>query len=59
MWEFYLTGAEMAFRYDDQAVFQIQLTKRLGTLPLTRDYMIEAERRMTFAGAEPRPMRVA
>ena len=59
MWEFYLTGAEMAFRHDDQAVFQIQLTKRLGTLPLTRDYMIEAERRMTFAGAEPRPMRVA
>jgi cyclopropane-fatty-acyl-phospholipid synthase len=42
MWEFYLAGAEMAFRYDRQVVFQIQLAKRIGTLPLTRDYMSDA-----------------
>jgi cyclopropane-fatty-acyl-phospholipid synthase len=59
MWEFYLAGAEMAFRYDDQVVFQVQLTKRLETLPLTRDYMIEAERRMTLTEPESRPIRVA
>ncbi|HEX3651266.1 MAG TPA: cyclopropane-fatty-acyl-phospholipid synthase family protein [Rhizomicrobium sp.] len=59
MWEFYLAGAEMAFRYDDQVVFQVQVTRRLETLPLTRDYMIEAERRMHSAEVEPRPVRVA
>ena len=59
MWEFYLAGAEMAFRYDDQVVFQVQLARRLETLPMTRDYVIEAERKMTFAETEPRPIRVA
>jgi cyclopropane-fatty-acyl-phospholipid synthase len=39
MWEFYLAGAEMAFRYQGQMVFQMQLTKRVDALPLVRDYM--------------------
>ena len=41
MWEFYLAGAEMAFRYQGQVVFQLQFAKRVDTLPLSRDYMIE------------------
>ncbi|HWC62720.1 MAG TPA: cyclopropane-fatty-acyl-phospholipid synthase family protein [Rhizomicrobium sp.] len=41
MWEFYLAGAEMAFRHEKQVVFQIQITKRVDALPLTRDYMME------------------
>ncbi|MGH6828289.1 MAG: class I SAM-dependent methyltransferase [Rhizomicrobium sp.] len=41
MWEFYLAGAEMAFRHDRQVVFQIQIAKRVDSLPLTRDYMSE------------------
>ncbi len=41
MWEFYLTGSELAFRHWDQMVFQIQLAKRLDTVPLTRDYIYE------------------
>ena len=49
MWAFYLAGAEMAFRHDGQAVFQIQLARRQDALPLTRDYMIDAERTMRFA----------
>ena len=44
MWEFYLAGAEMSFRYARNVVFQFQLTKRLDALPVTRDYMLEAER---------------
>ncbi|MBV9993080.1 MAG: class I SAM-dependent methyltransferase [Alphaproteobacteria bacterium] len=40
MWEFYLAGAEMGFRNQGLMVFQIQLAKRVDTLPLTRDYMI-------------------
>lgn len=59
MWEFYLAGSEMAFRHDNEVVFQVQLAKRQETLPLTRDYMLDAERTMPFAGAEPRPIRVA
>lgn len=48
MWEFYLASAEMSFRYDHLAVFQFQLTKRLDTLPLTRDYMLDSERTARF-----------
>ena len=45
MWEFYLAASEAAFRYQNLMVAQIQLTKRLGTLPLTRDYIpLEEER---------------
>ena len=43
MWEFYLIGSEMAFRYGGHAVFQIQLTRQLATVPLTRDYIATAE----------------
>jgi cyclopropane-fatty-acyl-phospholipid synthase len=39
MWEFFLAGSEMAFRYQGQVVFQLQLSKRIDTLPLTRNYM--------------------
>ena len=39
MWEFFLVGAEMDFRYLGTMVFQIQLAKNIRSLPLTRDYM--------------------
>jgi cyclopropane-fatty-acyl-phospholipid synthase len=41
MWEFYLALCEIGFRYRTMVVFQIQLTKRIETLPTTRDYMCE------------------
>lgn len=41
MWEFYLAASENAFRYQDMMVFQVQITKRLETLPLTRAYMFD------------------
>ena len=61
MWEFYLAGSEMAFRHDGQAVFQIQLAKRVDALPATRDYRLETERTRRVAGTErmPRPSRAA
>jgi cyclopropane-fatty-acyl-phospholipid synthase len=43
MWEFYLTACEMGFRYGKQMVFQMQLTHRPDTLPITRGYMAKAE----------------
>jgi len=39
MWDFYLTGSEIAFRHGELMIAQLQLEKRLGTVPLTRDYM--------------------
>lgn len=44
MWDFYLAGSEAAFRWQDLMVFQIQIAKANDTLPLTRDYIGEAER---------------
>jgi cyclopropane-fatty-acyl-phospholipid synthase len=41
MWEFYLAGAELGFRYGGHMVFQIQVAKRVGTLPITRNYMLD------------------
>ena len=49
MWEFYLASAEAAFRYEDLAVFQIQLSKRNDVIPVTRDYISQHEK----AAAQP------
>jgi cyclopropane-fatty-acyl-phospholipid synthase len=43
MWEFYLVGCEMSFRYMGQMVFQMQIAKNLDAVPLTRDYMFTTE----------------
>jgi cyclopropane-fatty-acyl-phospholipid synthase len=42
-WEFYLASSEAAFRYQLLVVFQLQVAKRIETVPLTRDYIIAAE----------------
>ena len=39
IWEFYLTGSEMKFKWGDQVVFQFQLTKELKSTPITRNYI--------------------
>jgi len=39
MWEFYLVGCEMTFKWSDQVVFQFQLTKNFKSTPITRDYI--------------------
>ncbi len=52
MWEFYLAGSEMAFRYQGHVVFQLQLAKRADTLPLTRDYMMPMRDRKSSRSLE-------
>jgi cyclopropane-fatty-acyl-phospholipid synthase len=47
MFEFYLCGAELAFRRQHQMVFQIQLARRQEAAPLTRTYIEADERRHT------------
>ena len=39
MWEFYLAGAELGFRYGTQMVMQFQLARRVEAVPITRDYL--------------------
>jgi len=43
MFEFYLAGSEYTFRHGDHMNWQLQLTRDRATLPLTRDWMAEAE----------------
>lgn len=44
MWEFYLRSCEAEFRFGNIMVFQMQLTKSINALPVTRDYISERER---------------
>jgi len=60
MWEFYLASSEMAFREQNLMVFQIQLTKRQGVTPMTRDYIAREEQRLrALEGKQRQPLRLA
>ena len=43
MWQFYLAGATVTFRYGGMGNYQIQYIRDRNALPITRDYMAEAE----------------
>jgi cyclopropane-fatty-acyl-phospholipid synthase len=60
MWEFYLAASEMTFRHCGMMVFQLQLTRRQGVVPITRDYIGREEQRLRAleGGARP-PLRLA
>ncbi len=51
MWEFYLACSEMSFRKQNMMNFQIQLAKRQGVVPMTREYIAREEAKLR--GAEP------
>jgi len=53
MWQFYLAGAEAAFRHGGLVNFQIQYVKRRDALPITRDFMYEEEARLREADVAP------
>jgi cyclopropane-fatty-acyl-phospholipid synthase len=55
MWEFYLAASEQSFREQAMMNFQIQLTKRQGVVPMTRDYIARNERRLRDAEGEQHP----
>jgi cyclopropane-fatty-acyl-phospholipid synthase len=60
MWEFYLASSEMAFRESDMVVFQIQMAKRKGVVPQTRDYIGREETRLRALEASySAPLRLA
>lgn len=43
MWEFYLAGSEISFRYDELFIFQIQIAKHQFAVPDNRNYIAERE----------------
>jgi len=43
IWELYLAGSEAAFLREGLVVFQLQLAKKLNSVPVTRDYIGRAE----------------
>jgi cyclopropane-fatty-acyl-phospholipid synthase len=49
MFEFYLSGSELAFRRGGHMVFQIQLGARQDAVPLTRDYLYAGAGRIGVA----------
>jgi cyclopropane-fatty-acyl-phospholipid synthase len=55
MWEFYLAASEMSFREGAMMVFQLQLTKRQGVVPMTRDYIMHEEARLRARERGSRP----
>jgi cyclopropane-fatty-acyl-phospholipid synthase len=50
-----LAASEMSFREQNMMNFQIQLTRRQGVVPMTRDYIGREELRLRGAEGERRP----
>ncbi|MDE5441797.1 methyltransferase domain-containing protein [Bradyrhizobium sp. CSA207] len=55
MWEFYLAASEMTFRKQGMMNFQIQLTRRQGVIPMTRDYITREEARLRAIEGDAKP----
>jgi cyclopropane-fatty-acyl-phospholipid synthase len=53
MWEFYLAGAEAAFRHGGMVNWQLQYVKRRDAIPMTRDYMYEEAERLRASDEPP------
>jgi cyclopropane-fatty-acyl-phospholipid synthase len=53
MWQFYLAGAEAAFRFGGLVNWQLQYVKQRDAIPMTREYMDEEERRLRASEEAP------
>ena len=53
MWEFYLAGGIVMFESGSACNYQVQYVRDRSALPISRDYMLEAERRYRELGGEP------
>jgi cyclopropane-fatty-acyl-phospholipid synthase len=53
MWEFYLAGGIVMFESGAACNYQVQYIRDRRALPITRDYMLETERRYREMGIEP------
>ena len=53
MWEFYLAGGVVAFEAGSMCNYQLQYVRDRNSLPITRDYMAEAEQRYRKPSTAP------
>ena len=53
MWEYYLAGGIVMFEDGAACNYQVQYIRERRALPITRDYIAEAEARYRKIGAEP------
>ncbi len=54
MWEFYLAASESAFRWQNMNVFHIQIAHKQEAVPLTRNYIEAAEKRLKRLDSAPK-----
>jgi cyclopropane-fatty-acyl-phospholipid synthase len=47
MWTYYLAGSAVSFRYGGMVNYQLQFARDRHALPITRDYMADAERALS------------
>jgi len=52
-WQFYLAGAEQAFRNEDMVNFHLQTVKHQSALPMTRDYIAAEAARLMASDPVP------
>jgi cyclopropane-fatty-acyl-phospholipid synthase len=57
MWEFYLAGGIVMFETGAACNYQVQYLRNRNALPITRDYMLETERRYRELAGKPVPAR--
>jgi len=53
MWEYYLAGGIVMFESGAACNYQVQYVRDRNALPITRDYMLETERRYRAAASAP------
>ncbi|MET0179422.1 MAG: cyclopropane-fatty-acyl-phospholipid synthase family protein [Novosphingobium sp.] len=53
MWQYYLAGAEQAFRHGTMVNWQLQYVKRRDAIPMTRDYIHEESARLRASDVAP------
>lgn len=56
MWEFYLAGSEMGFRWDELFIMQIQMSKNQFAVPDNRNYIAEREAKLKEFEATRAPL---
>jgi len=56
MWEFYLSGGIVLFESGSGCNFQVQYVRDRNALPITRDYITQAEQRYREIAGEPEPV---
>jgi len=53
MWEFYLAGGIVMFESGAACNYQVQYVRDRTAVPITRDYMIETERKYRATATPP------